>query len=569
MAAVAGSVSEARKARPGAGDRGRRFPAATRVTAGSALAGLVLGLLALGPGLLPGFLLGYDMVFVPVPRFDPAMFGLTGTLPRAVPSDAVVTALAQLLPADVVQKGVLLAIFVLACAGAARLLEGQPWPARLAAGVFYSWNPYVAERLLIGQWALLLGYAGLPWVLAAATRWEPGASVPKRGGRLLLALLPAAVSGFAGLLISALVAIPAAALRRAGWRDRATVLATTAGLLVLVSLPWLIPSLTRPVRTSPVGAALFAARADTPFGAIGSVLALGGSWNAQTVPAGYSGAVTVLWLCLALVALAGFLLRGRGRWPGAGPAAAAGLILALLGTFGLGLHLLESAIRDFAGLAVLRDGQQFAAPLAVVEAAGFGLAVSWVLRVARSPLVREGRVAITAALVIAPVLFLPGLAWGAAGRLQPVQYPASWLAARQLITADPHPGSVLLLPWAAYRRPGWNHGEAVLDPWPRLLTRTVIWNDGVQVGSVRLPPEDPAAAALTGLIYSGRPLTARLAADGVRYVIVDAGPGAARGSVTAGARRAGSRWAHRVLPGCAVAYAAPGLVVYRTPRSRG
>ncbi len=565
MAAAAGKLGEALQARPGARDTGHWFPATARVTAGSALVGLVLGLLALGPGLLPGFLLSYDMVFVPAPRFDPTMFGLTGSLPRAVPSDAVVTALAQLMPADVVEKGVLLAIFVLACAGAARLLDGQPWPARLAAGVFYAWNPYVAERLLIGQWALLLGYAGLPWVLAELTRWEAGASVPRRGGRLLLALVPAGVSGFAGLLISALVAVPAAALRRGGWRDRATVLATTAGLLVVLSLPWLIPSLTRPVRTSPVGAALFAARADTPFGAVGSVLALGGSWNAQTVPAGYSGAVTAFWLCLVLVAVAGFLFRGRGRWPGAGPAAVIGLILAVLGTFGPGLHLLESAIRDFGGLAVLRDGQQFAAPLAVVKAAGFGLAVSWVLRVARSPLLREGRVVLTAALVIAPVLFLPGLAWGAAGRLRPVLYPASWLAARQIITADPHPGSVLLLPWASYRRPGWNHGEAVLDPWPLLLTRTVIWNDGVQVGSVALPPEDPAAAALTGLIRSHGPLTTRLSADGVRYVIVDAGPGAADGSVSADARRAGSRWAHRVLPGCAVAYAAPGLVVYRVP----
>jgi hypothetical protein len=565
MAAAAGRVGEGLQARPGARDAGRRFSATARVTAGSALAGLVLGVLALGPGLLPGFLLSYDMVFVPAPRFDPTMFGLTGTLPRAVPSDAVVTALAQLLPADVVQKGVLLAIFVLACAGAARLLDGQPWPARLAAGVFYAWNPYVAERLLIGQWALLLGYAGLPWVLAELTRWEAGASVPRRGGRLLLALLPAGVGGFAGLLISALIAVPAAALRRGGWRDRATVLATTAGLLVLLSLPWLIPSLTHPVRSSPVGAALFAARADTPFGAVGSVLALGGSWNAQTVPAGYSGVVTVFWLCLVVVAVAGFLLRGRGRWPGAGPAAVAGLVLAVLGTFGPGLHLLESAISDFGGFAVLRDGQQFAAPLAVVEAAGFGLAVSWVLRVARSPLLRDGRVVLTAALVIAPVLFLPGLAWGAAGRLRPVQYPASWLAARQIITADPHPGSVLLLPWASYRRPGWNHGEAVLDPWPRLLTRTVLWNDGVQVGSVTLPPEDPAAVALTGLISSGRPLTARLAKDGVRYVIVDAGPGTADGSASADSRHAGSRWAHRVLPGSAVAYAAPGLVVYRIP----
>ena len=560
--AAAGRV---RTARPGAQGTGGRPATAAWPTAGAALVGLALGLLALGPGLRPGYLLRYDMVFVPAPRFSASMFGLTGTLPRAVPSDAVVAAVAQVLPADVVQKGVLLAVFVLACAGAARLLEGQPWPARLAAGVFYAWNPYVAERLLIGQWALLLGYAGLPWVLAELTRWEPGASMPRRGARLLVALLPAAVSGFAGLLISALVAVPAAALRRAGWRDRAAVLTTTAGLLTLLSLPWLIPSLMHPVHTSPTGAALFAARADTPFGTVGSVVMLGGSWNAQTVPAGYSGAVTVIWLCLVLVAVAGFLLRGRGRWPGAGPAAVIGLVLAVLGAAGPGLHLLEAAIRLWGGLGVLRDGQQFVAPLAVAEAAGLGLAVSWVMQAVRPPLVRDARVSVAAALVIAPVVFLPGLAWGAAGRLQPVPYPAGWLAARRIISADPHPGSVLLLPWASYRRPAWNHGEAVLDPWPRLLTRTVIWNDGVQVGSVRLPPEDPAAAALGGPISSGRPLTARLAAAGIRYVIIDAGPDAATGSATAGGGRDGSGWAARVLPGCHVAYAAPGLVVYRLP----
>jgi hypothetical protein len=165
---------------------------------------------------------------------------------------------------------------------------------------------------------------------------------------------------------------------------------------------------------------------------------------------------------------------------------------------------------------------------------------------------REGTAVVAAALVIAPVTFLPGLAWGAADRLRPVQYPASWLAARRLVNADPAPGSVLLLPWAAYRRPGWNHGEAVLDPWPRLLTRTVIWNDGVQVGSVALPPEDPSATALTSWVSSGRPLTDRLAASGVRYVIDDAG------AVSSAARA-------RLLPDCTVAYSAPGLVVYRVP----
>ena len=521
-------------------------------TAATALTGLCLGVLALGPALGPGYLLAYDMVFVPAPRFSGTMFGLTGTLPRAVPSDAVTTALAQVLPADLVQKCLLLAIFALACAGAARLLAGEPWPARLAAGVLYTWNPYVAERLLIGQWALLLGYAGLPWVLGAACR-PVGDSWWRWSGRLGLALLPAAVGGFAAMGVSALVAVPAAALQPGSSRHRVRGVATALGVLILLSLPWLVPSLTRTVRASPAGAALFAARADTPFGAVGSVLLLGGQWNAQTVPAGYGGAIAGFWLCLVLIALAGFVLLGRGRWPGAGLSAVAGLVIALLGVSGPGQHLLRVLISAWGGFAVLRDGQQFAAPLALAEAVGLGLAAGWLLRAARpSAVLREGTTVVAAALVVAPLAFLPGLAWGAAGRLRPVQYPASWLAARRLVDADPAPGSVLLLPWAAYRRPHWNHGEAVLDPWPRLLTRTVIWNDGVQVGSVALPPEDPSAIALTAWVSSGRPLTARLGASGVRYVIDDGG------AVSPAARA-------RLLSGCTVVYTAPGLVVYRVP----
>jgi len=530
-----------------------------RLGAGSAAAvtGLGLGLLALGPGLGPGYLLSYDMVFVPSPGFNATMFGLTGTLPRAVPSDAVATTLALALRADLVQKCILLAIFVLACAGAARLLAGEPWLARLAAGVLYAWNPFVAERLLIGQWTLLLGYAGLPWVLVVLTR--PPARLARTSRRLLVALLPAAIGGFAAMSISALVAIPAAALQRGTGRWRVLRVATALAALGLLSLPWLIPALSRHVDTPATGVALFAARADTPFGSVGSLLMLGGAWNAQTVPAGYGGLACMWWLALAMLALGGYLALGRGRWPGLGLAAGAGLALALAGTFGAGRDILRSMITVWPGFAVLRDGQVFIAPLALAEATGLGLVVAWALRLRSPRAAAEIRAVLAVALIVAPVLFLPGLGWGAAGRLRPVQYPADWLAARRLINSDPKAGSALLLPWASYRRFSWNDGEAMLDPWPRLVNRQVIWNDGVQVGALRLPPEDPAALALNGLILSGRPLTSRLESAGIRFVIVDAGQGDA--ATAPGDRPA----AASMLPGCVVAYASPGLVVYRVP----
>jgi hypothetical protein len=521
----------------------------------AALAGLLLGLLALGPGLGRGFLLSYDMVAVPRQPFTAAMFGWGGALPRAVPSDAVTAALARVLPADIVQKLFLLAIFVLAAAGLATVLDGQPRLARLAGAVCYAWNPYVAERLIIGQWALLLGYAGLPWVLAALTR--PAASWGRWAGRLALALLPAAVGGFSAMCISALVALPVAAcapgqhgaLRR--FRAAGLALLVLAGL----SLPWLVPALSQPVHTSPAGVAAFAARADTPFGALGSLLMLGGAWNAQTAPAGYGGALATPWLLLALAALAAYLVLGRARWPGLTIAAAAGLAIACLGLTGPGRAVLQALIGAWPGFAVLRDGQQFIAPLALAVAAGAGLGAAWLLRLRRPAAVADLRYLLAAVVVLAPVLLLPGLAWGAAGRLRPVQYPAGWLAAARLIDADRAPGRVLLLPWAAYRRFGWNHGEAVLDPWPRLLSRPVIFNDGVQVGATLIPPESEQARMLNAIISSGGPLTTRLQRAGVRFVIADAGFAGGPG-----------RYPFRTrLPGARVMLAGPGLVVYRLP----
>jgi hypothetical protein len=595
-----------------------RRTAGRAAAAAPALAGLVLGALAIGPGLAPGFVLAYDMVFVPSPPLSPAAVGLTGTLPRAVPSDAVVDVLSRAIPADIVQKLILLAIFVLACSGAAAVLRGRPLAARLAAGVFYAWNPFVAERLLIGQWALLLGYCGLPWLIVAFQGPPPKTDGPPTGqpgwrllARLGCALIPAAVGGFSAMLISALVIIPVALsrrwartgapgplARRAQAMTGATFLLAVLVLLTVLSLPWLVPSLLRQVHTDPAGVNAFAARADTPFGSFGSLLALGGVWNAQVVPPGYAGAATVLPLCLSLTGLTGYALGCRREpfWRGLGVAAVIGLAVASIGVTPAGRAGLRSLVGAWPGFAVLRDGQQFVAPLALAGAIGLGGAVSWAMRAGLRPArpaasrmralasSRADGPAMALGLlgVIAPVLLLPGLAWGAGGRLDAVRYPATWLAARQAIDADPAPGSVLVLPYAAYRRYQWNDSRTMLDPWPRLLRRQAIWNDAVQIGNLQLAPEDPEGRRLSPLIHSGAPLARPLQAAGVRYVIIDSGLGgipaggtggpagdlsrAAGGGPTAGGGPAVNvpRLEAR-LRGATPVLAGAGLVVYRLP----
>jgi hypothetical protein len=506
--------------------------------------------------------LSYDMVFVPDPPFSSALLGLTGGPARPVPSDAAVAVAALIIPADILQKLILLAIFVLACSGAAALLA-DCWRARLgtrppllaclSAGVFYAWNPYLAERLVIGQWAMLLGYAGLPWVL----RLLCAGPLQIGRARLALTLLPAAIGGFAGMAITGLAAAPPALARGVG-RQRARRLAVVLAACALLSLPWIIPSLIEPVRADPAAVNLFAAGADTPFGALGSLLLLSGIWNAQAIPVGYGGVAAVGWLLVVAAAGAGYLVRARPMrlCPGLGPAGLIGLAVAALGVTSPARAALRELISAWAGFAVLRDGQQYVAALALVEAIGLGAGVAWVLRdarvagaagqghgVAAAADARRARAALGALAVLAPVLLLPGLAWGAAGRLHAVQYPADWVAARQLIDSDPRSGTVLLLPWAQYRRYPWNGGEAVFDPWSRLLARDVIENDALTVGNQTVGQESAATIRINRLIVQPGPLTGRLRAAGVRYVVIDAGPllGGAPAGLAAAARLPGAR----------------------------
>jgi hypothetical protein len=597
----------------------------------------------MGPALGPGYVLSYDMVFLPHAPLSAATIGLSGGPPRAVPSDAVIAALSAVIPADLLQKVILVAIFTASCVGAARLLgrcaerAGRPAPllARLAAGVFYAWNPFVAERLILGHWALLLGYAGLPWVVTAA--WTAGPAGPRWAGRLAAALLPAAIGGYAAVGISVLAAVPAALARPAGPPGpggtgaggpgagpgtgsapdpgaspagdpasgpgsapepaagagagppprraaapgparrpaRGRRFAVTAGLLAAASLPWLIPSLLIAVHTDPAGADAFAARPDTPFGGAVSLLMLGGSWNAQVVPRGYGGPGSAAWLLVVLAALAGYLVLGSRKRavPGLGIAAVAGLAVGAIGLAGPSRAVLRHLIAAWPGFGVLRDGQQFIAPLALAEAIGLGLGVAWLLTAMARPRqpapgrrggdgARTAAVALAVMAVLAPVLLLPGLAWGAAGRLHTAGYPADWLAARRLIDADPRPGSAVLLPWAAYRRLAWNDGEAGLDPWTKLLRRPVIWNDALQVGALTVAAEDAPARRLTPAMAGTGPLTGPLRTAGVRYVIVDAGP------LLAGAAEAGGTGclaARARLPGAAVVLASGDLIVFRLP----
>ena len=508
--------------------------------------GLVTGVLALGPALGRGFVLRYDMVFVPDPSVGAALAGADG-FPRAIPSDVVVAALSAVVPSDLVQSAVLLTIFVLGGAGAARLslwllcAHGALSPgtavAAVAAGVAYVWNPFVAERLLLGQWAVLLGYAGLPWVAAATARLAD--RTPGRGvAGLVCALIPAAVGGFSSVLISALAAGPVALWCRgpatSRWWSRAGLFVSA---LALVSLPWLVPSLTGGAVTDPLGVEAFAPRSDTPFGAVGSLLALGGVWNAGAVPPGYGEPVTALLrlaLCVFALAVWAWWMWRRDRpvvGAGLSVGAAVGFTVALLGTTGAGRSFTAGLIGLWPGFGPLRDAQLYVAPLGLLQALGIAFAVWYLAGAVGAAVWRVGAGAFAALL---PVVVMPGLVWGAGGRLAPVDYPDEWHRVQAEVDADDVPGSVVVLPWNAYRGLDWS-GETVvsLDPATKLFDRRTVWNDDLSVGTpdggtVVVEGEDTLAREAAEVLAPdpetglprGQDLAAGLGGLGARYVLV-------------------------------------------------
>ncbi|CAA9417953.1 hypothetical protein [uncultured Nocardioides sp.] len=475
----------------------------------------LLAAVVLGPALLGrGYVLTYDMVWVPDLALRPDLLGTGTALPRAVPSDAVVALLDELVPGMLLQRLVLYGALVAAALGTRRLV-GRSLPAQWVAMTAAIWNPFVAERLVIGHWPVLLGYAALPWLALAAGRARRTGVVP---AALPLLLVAGSLSASAGL-VSALVVL-VFGLRRGGGRATARLLAC----VVAANLPWLVAGLTHASAAvaDPDGARLFGTQPEGSLPAPLAALTLGGIWNAEVVPGSRS-----TWLAwTSLVVLVVLAVLGRRAFLATTPDAPRWLVV---GGLGLAVALVGWASpatvgwlgEQVPGLGLLRDSTRMLALLVPVEAAL--LAAGAAVVVGRA---RDAQWVVAPALVVVPVLLLPDLAWGGFGALRPVSYPASYAVVRDAVEerASTGPGGdLLVLPFTAYRAPEWNGLRSVLDPLGRHLTPDHVASDVLLVGGTEVAGEDPRGPrVLDALALPAAPeRAAALASLGVRFVATD------------------------------------------------
>ncbi|WP_430498759.1 hypothetical protein ACQRWP_27180 [Micromonospora trifolii] len=475
----------------------------------------------LAPLAAPGYALLYDMVFVPRQPLTWDLVAPAQSLPRAVPMDALVSLVTQVVPGWLVQRLALAGAVFLAAVGAGRLMPTDRRAVRLFAALAYAWTPYLAERLLIGQWGLLLAYAALPWLVRAALDLRAG-----RDGalaRVVLAAAPAAITPTGGLIALGTVLVLASDRMRAPrsllvsqrmhpHRSRQALAAV--GVL---NAPWVVAALVTGAGGSsdPAGVAAFAARSENWAGPLVALAGTGGIWSAQATPASRATPLvpvaTVVLLILAGVG-AGLLRR---RLPPGGAArlavlAGTGFLLAAFGLLPGGDAALRWAVVHLPGAGLLRDGQKFLAPYALllVVCAALG-AERLVARIDR-----EVAGVVLVGLLFLPVAVLPDLAFGGVGRLRPVSYPAEWQRVVEHIEEEP--GEILALPLSAYRAYPWNPGRVVLDPAPRYLPGTVLTDDTLRVGDVAVAGENPRVREMRQALAEGRPVWT----TGVRWVLV-------------------------------------------------
>ena len=187
---------------------------------------LVLSLVCLPSLFRDGYLLQVDIVFGPRP--GPVLPGL------GAPVSGLQAAAVEVLGGEA--TGTIYAVGALFLAGFAPmfLFRRAPWFAQCVAGVLGVLNPWVYDRMVEGQWGVVVAAAGLFLWLAA---WEALQTAPGLTHAALLAVCSAAIVAFDPHAIGpvAVLLVVAFVWQRA-WRDRERLRWTAASQAMLALL---------------------------------------------------------------------------------------------------------------------------------------------------------------------------------------------------------------------------------------------------------------------------------------------------------------------------------------------
>ncbi|WP_392452200.1 hypothetical protein [Corynebacterium dentalis] len=419
--------------------------------------------------------------------------GLSSSAPRAIPQDTLLSVF--LPPLSTVW---IVAAMVLFCAMAGmvytawwvRRTVGASLPVQMVASLLLVWNPFTIERMLQGQWSIVVAMWLLPAIAYTSTF--------KQRGPMLFFLGIAAFTP-TGWMLGGVIALVCAR----SW--------LVAGAQLFLAAPWLLVTVFNgsDVSADSSSAAAFAARAESGVGTLGALMGLGGIWNSEAVPdsrTGWSAAIGVL-LCALMVMGAWGAREIIRRHSGVLVVAALAIVVPFLLSTSAGVSVMGLLMDSVPGAGLLRDSQKFVA-LAVP---GMTLLLARAVQVIAGWL-NSGRWLVSSATGILIVLTVPALP-AEMSPLKAQRLAPEWTQIVNAVSQPTH-SSTLLLPPGNYRV---QDGRPVVDPALKLLPGNPI-DPGFLIVDDKLVDGDPTAIALLQDTMNGED---HLAENSVGWVLVD------------------------------------------------
>lgn len=464
---------------------------------------LILPLIALGPTLKHGYILQYDMVFVPHPSIDWMGFHTGNALYSNLPIQGLMQILGHIFPMDIVQKCILWGILFGASASIYFTTSPRSRIARLLGGIAYAYNPFTFDRLMAGQWLFLAGYALLPLLLY--TFIKTFRIISKKH------MLHAALVWTMMILLSPhFLAIGCVLFLAVAFTYIRSLHAAGAALGILVAtallnLWWLIPSYTGTNITHGFTASdfyVFASKPDAQYGIWFTLLSMQGFWHVswQNIrnfmilwPI-----IVILWLIPVFSGIAMSLHASQKdrKWTGALILAGLiGLIFAVgpmswVGPFNVWVY------SHIPGMTGLRESQKLLCLLVLAYSIFFVHGITVIDAIKKNFVLRAGLYIITATitLCVASPFF-----WGARGQMHVSQYSPGWRQLELALASDAT-AKVLILPWSIYIDHSFI-GQLTANPAPAYFASRQISSNRAELAGVSDYPI-PANASIQQAIDS-------------------------------------------------------------------
>lgn len=452
----------------------------------------VLALVIMLPLLLPGFILTLDMVFVPNMPF-PDNLSNTWLL------EFLMWLINFILPAELIQKIILLAILVLSGVGMHRLVKNTAdinpeylkWAAYFG-GIFYMINPFTYSRFMAGQWLVLLGYAMLPFFVHSVINLmiKPGKQTAIRAGLWATAVAFVSIHQtgiMAIVLITALGIMVWKYWRKPQLKKLLKWSLVSVGLALVLNSFWLLPAA---LGQTEIGQSIntfdsthhiaFATDSSGPFGAIGNVIRLQGFWVEPLSFYMLPQAKMPIW---GLISIMVWILVGTGLVVAWRRQRFMALLFGILGLIGI----LLAATPITSWLEVIfngyREPHKFAALIALAYAYFGALGTIGAARWASK---RWGDTGVSVALGVAlllPFLLTPVMLWGFGGQLKTSHYPQDWDQINQQLNQENITGRGLFLPWHQYMEFDFA-GRIIANPAEKYFDKPIIISDNPEFAGI-------------------------------------------------------------------------------------